>query len=112
MRVVVRFEDACQFALTRWRQGLSANRLDREALAGVLLDELKKRLVEFGGCPPGSYTTVDAEQLQYWVELSGGMWVACSVTRSGSVFGRTRVVHVTDAAPCPPPGAVPASLPG
>ncbi len=83
MRVVVQFEESCELALGRWRRGLSANPLDRAALAGVYFDELKKRLAESGGLPAGAMVVPGTDPLLHFAELSGGAWVSYTIGNAG-----------------------------
>ena len=110
MRVVVQFEESCRPAMARWRRSLSANPVDQAALSQVYLDELKKRLVEHGGYPPGSVTAVGTEPRRYWAQLAGNMWVGYAI-ETGGTFRRMRTIRVIECEPLPPSSAIPASPP-
>ena len=107
MRVVVRLEESCRPALTRWRQELSANAVDQAALSQVYLDELKKRLIQSGGFPRFCLVVRSQPEPHFWVELSGNMWVCYTVSDGGRFTSRSRTIHVLEARPSPPAEAAP-----
>jgi len=111
MRVVVRFEESSRAALARWRLTLAPDAVAQAALAGVYMDELKKRLIAFGGFPSGSLVIPGTTPLLHWAELAGNMWVSYIIEDSGRLFRRSRTIRVIECEPLPPSSAIPASPP-
>jgi hypothetical protein len=111
MHITVEFDDAFRAAFADWRRGLSRNPLDRRRLADIFLEALCRRLIQFGGRPPGAVSQPGTRPQRWWCEMTGEVWAAYTIGEPTGVFSRSRVIRLVALERRPPPAPTPAPPP-